>query len=142
MACALYDLGGLILARGELEPADREILILRTCARCGAEYEWGVHAVSYPPRVGISDAQVTATYRSTPDDPIFDTRQLLLMQIADELHDTSTLGDATWNAMADCFNEAQCLEVLLVAGFYHYISFTVNATQTAREPWAARFPTE
>jgi alkylhydroperoxidase family enzyme len=142
MARARSDLGGLILAHGELAPADREILILRTCARCGAEYEWGVHAVSYPPRLGISDAQVAATYRSTPKDPIFDARQSLLIQIADELHDTSTLDDAIWNSMAECFNEAQCLEVLLVAGFYHYISFTVNATQTAHEPWAARFPTK
>ncbi len=140
MARSLYDLGGLILARGVLEAADREMLILRTCARCGAEYEWGVHAVSYPPRVGINEQQVTATYTSTADDAIFDPRQSLLIRIADELHDTSTLCDATWEAMAASFDEPQCLEILLVAGFYHFISYTVNATQTAREPWAARFP--
>jgi len=140
MARSLLDLGGLILARGTLDPSDREILILRTCARCGAEYEWGVHAVSYPPRVGISEPQVAATSVSTADDPVFDARQRLLMQIADELHDTATLGDETWQAMESAFDEPQCLEILLVAGFYHFVSFTVNATRTELEPWAARFP--
>jgi alkylhydroperoxidase family enzyme len=140
MARALVDLGGFILARGALDPADREIVILRTCARCGAEYEWGVHAVSYPPRVGISPEQVAATFSSGPDDPVFDSRQALLVRISDALHETSTLDDDLWAEAATVFDEPQRLELLLVAGFYHFVSYVVNATRVEREPWAARFP--
>ena len=140
MAQAMFGLGGFILARGTLDPADREILILRTCARCGAEYEWGVHAVSYPPRLGIDEKQVAATFAAGPDASVFTERQALLVRISDELHDTSTLCEASWNEAAAVFDEAQLLEILLVAGFYHFISYAVNATGVTRESWAARFP--
>ena len=32
----------------------REIVIDRTCARCGCEYEWGVHVAFFAERVGLS----------------------------------------------------------------------------------------
>ena len=35
--------GGSLLDRGPLTLRQREIVIDRTCARCGCEYEWGVH---------------------------------------------------------------------------------------------------
>ncbi|MCX5740219.1 MAG: carboxymuconolactone decarboxylase family protein, partial [Proteobacteria bacterium] len=37
MAEALRGVGRYVLARGTLAPRDRELLILRTCARCNAE---------------------------------------------------------------------------------------------------------
>ena len=36
--------GGVLLYGGELPPRERELLILRTAANCGADYEWGQHA--------------------------------------------------------------------------------------------------
>ena len=140
LARVLFDVGGFILARGALDPADREIVILRTCARCGAEYEWGVHAVSYPPRLGITPEQVAATSASGPGDPVLSARQALLVRIADALHDTSTLDDELWAEAAGAFDEPQRLELTLVAGFYHFVSYIVNATRVEQEPWAARFP--
>jgi len=32
------------------------------------------------------------------------------------------------------------LEFMLVAGFYHFISFSVNTLEIEPEEWAARFP--
>ena len=32
----------------------RELLILRTTARCGAEYEWGVHVQVFAAKAGLS----------------------------------------------------------------------------------------
>ncbi|MFL6647240.1 MAG: hypothetical protein ACJ8KA_13575 [Sulfurifustis sp.] len=34
---------GSLLDRGPLSLRQREIVINRTCARCGFSYEWGVH---------------------------------------------------------------------------------------------------
>src|SRR5215212_6693673 len=53
--------GAYILNFGLLEALDREIVIHRTTARCGCEYEWGVHAVAYGRPLGLTDAQLWAT---------------------------------------------------------------------------------
>jgi alkylhydroperoxidase family enzyme len=140
MAEALRGVGRYVLAHGTLTPRDRELLILRTTARCSAEYEWGVHAVFFPPRVGLDAVQVAATRTDKPDDPSFDPRDRLLLALADALHDTSTVADELWNALAAEWSETQLLEALLVCGFYHLVSFTANATQLPNEPFAPSFP--
>ena len=40
--------GGYLLGRkAGLDLRDREVVINRVCARCGAEYEWGVHVAGW-----------------------------------------------------------------------------------------------
>jgi alkylhydroperoxidase family enzyme len=140
MAEGLRGLGSYILGHGTVEPRHREILILRTCARCGAEYEWGVHAVSFPPFLGIPEAQVRATATAGADDPAWTAEQRLLIRLADELHDGAHVSDALWHVLAEHWSEEQLLELVLIVGFYHLVSFTVNATGVAREDWAAPLP--
>jgi alkylhydroperoxidase family enzyme len=140
MAEALRGVGRYVLAHGTLDPRDRELLILRTTARCGAEYEWGVHAVFFPPRVGLDPASVAATRTGDAKDPAFAPRDALLVALADALHDASDVPDALWSALAAQWDETQLLEMLLVCGFYHLVSFTANATRLPNEPFAARFP--
>ncbi|MEV5297693.1 carboxymuconolactone decarboxylase family protein [Amycolatopsis methanolica] len=48
LASRMGALGAGLPAHGELPVADRELVIARTCARSGCEYEWGVHAVVFP----------------------------------------------------------------------------------------------
>jgi alkylhydroperoxidase family enzyme len=139
MAEALRAVGSYVLGRGTVDPRDREIVILRVCARCGAEYEWGVHAVSFPPFLEIPDAQVRATAGGAANDPVWTPRQALLVRLADELHDTARVSDELWAELGRHWNEVQLLELLLIAGFYHLVSFTANATGVECEPWAARF---
>ena len=98
--------------------------------------------MSYPPQLGISEEQVAATFSGNADSPEFSERQALLIKVSDELHDTSTLSDALWSQAASVFDDAQMLEILLVAGFYHFVSYAVNATGVEAESWAARFPSE
>ena len=139
MAEALRGVGRYLLANGTLAPRDRELLILRTCARCGSEYEWGVHAVFFPPRVGLDAAQVAATRTGRADDPVFPARDRLLLRLADALHDDANVSDPLWTALAAEWSEVHLLEMLLVCGFYHLVSFTANATRLELEPFGARF---
>ena len=44
----------------------REIVIDRTCARCGCEYEWGVHVAFFAQRAGLDEEQVRWHY-GTPE---------------------------------------------------------------------------
>jgi alkylhydroperoxidase/carboxymuconolactone decarboxylase family protein YurZ len=43
-------MAGSLLDRGSISLRSRELMILRVCARCGAEYEWGVHVATFLPR--------------------------------------------------------------------------------------------
>ena len=52
--------GGL-LDKGPLSLRQREIVIDRTTARLGCEYEWGVHIALFAERAGFSREQVAAT---------------------------------------------------------------------------------
>src|SRR5258708_503735 len=78
LASRMRPLGAGILGHGRVEPRDREIIILRTCARAGAEYEWGVHAVAFGEPLGLTDEQITATVHGAPDDPSWSAHEPLL----------------------------------------------------------------
>lgn len=134
-------IGAYILNFGRVEPLDREVLLHRTCARCGCEYEWGVHAVAYGRPLGMSDEQLRATVVDGPDAPVWSDRQRLLVRLADELHDTATVSEALWTELSDHWDSAQLLELIATAGFYHLVSFTANAACVQPEPYAEQFPT-
>jgi alkylhydroperoxidase family enzyme len=133
-------LGAALLSQGTLAPRDREIVLHRTCARCGSAYEWGVHVAAFARPLGFSDAQIRATAVGAPDDPAWSAREQLLVRATDELHDTSTISDSLWSALATEWTEEQLMEVLCVAGFYHAISYMTNACGIEGESFAEPFP--
>jgi alkylhydroperoxidase family enzyme len=133
-------LGAGILGHGRIEPRDREIVIHRTCARAGAEYEWGVHAVAFGKPLGLTDEQIAATVMGDADDPAWSEGDRLLVALVDELHDTCAVGAALWAALAERFSDDQLLELLIISGWYRLLSGVINAVGIEREAWAARFP--
>ena len=140
LASRMRAVGAGILGHGRVEPRDREIMIERTCARCGAEYEWGVHAVAFGNSVGLSDAQIAATARGAADDSVWSRRDALLIRLADELHDTCSVSDALWSTLSERYSDDQLLELVVTAGWYRLVSYVINGARVALEPWAARFP--
>src|SRR5271154_409431 len=52
---------GSLLDRGPLSLREREIVIDRTCALSGCEYEWGVHVATFGQAANLAEAQVRAT---------------------------------------------------------------------------------
>ncbi|WP_394825412.1 carboxymuconolactone decarboxylase family protein [Pendulispora albinea] len=141
LSARMRGLGGALLGRGTLPLRVRELLILRTCARCGAEYEWGVHVSAFAAAAGLSDEIVAGTAQRSPAD-LAETESAddLVQRFADELHDTHTVSERTWSSLAAHFDANALLEMLAVVGFYHTISFIVNAARIEHEPWAATFP--
>jgi alkylhydroperoxidase family enzyme len=140
LASRMRPLGAGILGHGLVEPRLREIMIHRTCARCGAEYEWGVHAIAFGQPLGLSDAQLAATVHGGPDDPIWSEPERAVLRLADELHDTARVSDATFAELERHFGPEQIIELVVTAGWYHTISFVIDAARVEREPWAMRFP--
>jgi 4-carboxymuconolactone decarboxylase len=132
--------GAYILNFGRVEPSEREILIHRTCARCGCEYEWGVHAAVFAEAVGLSPEQLDATVNSGSDDPVWTARQSLLVRLADELHDTGTASPDLWSALEAEWTAPELIELIAVCGFYHFVSFMANAPGVELEEAGRRFP--
>lgn len=123
--------------RLSLSMRDREIVIDRTCARCRCAYEWGVHVAFFADRVGLTTAQVTSLATGSSDDPCWvDERDRLLIDAVDALHDDATIGDELWARLAAELTDAQLLDLTMLCGWYHAISFTANAAGVAREEGA------
>jgi alkylhydroperoxidase family enzyme len=133
-------LGAGLLGHPRLDPRERELLILRTCARAGAEYEWGVHAVAFARPLGVSDEQIAASVLGSSDDPAWSAEDVLLIAAADALYETNGIPDRLWAALSERFGEDQLLELVIVAGWYRLISYVINAARVELEPWAERFP--
>jgi hypothetical protein len=79
---------GSLLDRGPLSLRHREIVIDRTCGRCGCPYEWGVHVAFFGERVALTPEQLRATVHGPPHDPVWSDEEKLLIRAVDELHDT------------------------------------------------------
>lgn len=129
--------GGL-LDPGAISLRDRELVILRTTALCGAEYEWGVHVAFFAGAAALTPAQVAATV--TGDPAPFSPGEQLLLALCEALHRTATIDDALWDRLAAERTPAQLVELIALAGQYHAIAFLVNALAIAHEPAAPRFP--
>src|SRR3954452_15063931 len=61
-------MAGGLLDRGSISLRSRELMILRTCARCGAEYEWGVHIAVFGAKAQCNPEQIRATVFGGADD--------------------------------------------------------------------------
>jgi hypothetical protein len=75
-----------------------------------------------------------------PDDPCWDADQSAVFRLSDELHETGTLSDALWESLAARFDEAQIVELIATAGWYHLIGYVCNGARVDLEEWGARFP--
>src|SRR5689334_2335153 len=53
-------MAGGLLDRGSITLRERELVIDRTCWRCGAEAEWGVHVTWFGPKAALSQAEIAA----------------------------------------------------------------------------------
>jgi len=141
LASRMRPLGAGILGSSARVPAPlREVMIHRTCALTGAEYEWGVHVIGFGRPLGLSEEQLYATVHGSFEDPCWDAEQSSVFRLADELHETSTVSDELWRSLTAHFDATQILELLVTAGWYHVISYVCNGVRVAPEEWAARFP--
>jgi 4-carboxymuconolactone decarboxylase len=140
LAARMRPLGAGILAHGTVPPHLRELMIDRTCALCGAEYEWGVHATAFGASVGLSEAQIASTAGAGAADPMWADAERAVLALAEELHEGSAISDQLFAALETHFSAAQILELAVTAGWYHTIAYVIATASVELEPWAQRFP--
>jgi alkylhydroperoxidase family enzyme len=131
---------GSLLDPGPLSLRHREIVIDRTCARAGCEYEWGVHVTAFAAAAHLSGEEVAATVDGGADALCWSAAERALVAAVDALHERACLDGAEWAQLRAHFDEAQVLEVLLLCGFYRTVAYVVGGLALPLEPGAARFP--
>jgi alkylhydroperoxidase family enzyme len=135
--------GGSLLDKGSpLSLRQREVVINRTTARCGCEYEWGVHIAGFAAHVGLDENQVAATVNGDANDPVWNDEESALIATVDALLDNKKLDDAQWQRLRTHFDEAQSLEIIQLVAFYHGVALICGALDLPLETNAARFPTK
>lgn len=124
---------GTHLLRGDVLTArEREIVILRVGYRCASEYEFAQHT-RLGGAAGLTDGEIAALASEEGlDSP--------LVALADELCAADVVSDATWERLAETYDETQLLELLVLAGYYRLVSGLLNSAGVALESEAAGWP--
>ncbi|AXQ28871.1 carboxymuconolactone decarboxylase family protein [Solimonas sp. K1W22B-7] len=133
-------LAGGLLDRGSIPLRLRELIILRTTALCGAEYEWGVHAAIYGGKAQLGREELQASVHGAADAPAWNREERLVLQLADALHHRCDVDEVLWAELRSAFAEDQLIELTMLAGLYHAVSFLVNVTRVPHEAFAPGFP--
>ena len=131
---------GSLLDRGPLSLREREIVIDRTCALTGCEYEWGVHIAAFAAAAHLTDEQIRATVLGKADAACWSAAEQALIAAVDALHVNATLDDAEFSALSAHYDDARIFEIILLCGFYRTVSYLANGLDLPLEEKAARFP--
>jgi len=132
--------GGSLLDRGPLSLRQREIVIDRTCALAGCEYEWGVHVKLFAAAAQLTEQQVRATVIEGASAPCWSGAEAALIRAVDALHARATLDDEEFRELAHHYDEAQILEIMMLCGQYRTIAYIARGVHIPLEPRAPRFP--
>ena len=131
---------GSLLDRGPLSLRQREIVIDRTCALNGCEYEWGVHVATFAQAARLTETEIRATVREAADAACWSAAEQALLAAVDALHLRATLSDDEFEGLASHYDEAKIFEIILLCGFYRTVSYLANGLRLPLEEKAARFP--
>ncbi|AMW14751.1 carboxymuconolactone decarboxylase [Streptomyces qaidamensis] len=124
--------GGQLLVSGRLPGEVRELLILRTAWNTGSRYEWGRH-LPLARAEGVTDADIDRIGEG-PEAAGWTDLQRHLIRAADELNRDATMSDPTWESLAEHFDDAELIEIVMLVGQYHMVAFFLNATGVELEP--------
>lgn len=128
--------------RAALSLRHRELVIDPRDRALQRGYEWGIHIAGYAGRAGLSDEQVASLVAGSPavacwTDPVADRAVVATL---DALRQCADVDDAEWQMLLDAVGEDAAVDLLLVCGWCHAISFAVNALRLPAGPGTAALP--
>ncbi len=117
---------GLLLNKGLLPGREREIVVLRVGWNCQSVYEFGQHTI-IGRREGLTDAEIVALTKPRSEFT-WPTDDAALVALADDLCTDDCVSDATWAALTPRWNDAEMVELVMLAGTYRLVSGFLNST--------------
>ena len=133
-----YKFGSYLQRDSLLPPKTRELLILRTAALTGAEYEWG-HHVEAAQKAGFSAAEIRRI-KSGPDASGWSEEHAAVLRAADELRRETFVSDRTWATLARHYDTKRLIEIIYTSGGYTMTALAINSLGIQLEPGFPRFP--
>jgi len=97
-----------------------------------------VHIAAFAAKAGLDAEQIRSLAGGSPADDCWSPEDRAVLAAVDELHATSDLSDEAWADLVAAAGQDGALDLLLVCGWYHAISFTVRALRLPLEPGTAR----
>ena len=131
---------GSLLDRGPLSLRQREIVIDRTTALNGCEYECGVHVAIVAGPARLTQDEVRATVLDDAESSCWSPAEQAMIAAVDALHHRATLDDSEFAALSAHYDNAQIMEIMLLCGFYRTVSYLANGLRLPLEANATRFP--
>lgn len=104
-----------VIRGSNLPPRDREVLVLRLLGLCDEVYELHHHEM-IARGASMTEAEIAAA--KAGEGAELSAFDLALCRAAEELLRDTRIGDATWAALADRYNEEQLMEVVFLGGCY------------------------
>jgi alkylhydroperoxidase family enzyme len=140
-AAGIHGWGSYYLSRrSALSLRHRELVIDRTTALCGAEYEWGIHVAVFAAKAGLTDDQVRSLTAGTAADPCWtDPADRAVIAAVDALHARNDLTDQEWTPLIDAVGPDGAIDLMLICGWYHAISYVARAARLHPEPGSPTF---
>ena len=127
-----------VLFEGGLPRRIVELVVLRMGWNCQSVYEFGQHTV-IGRACGLTDDEIVGLTRPVDRHP-WTADDRALIALADDLHEDDCVTDATWVALAARWDDAQLIELLVVAGFYRLVSGFLNSTGVQLDAGIPGFP--
>lgn len=132
--------GSMSAGPSPLSAREREIVIDRTAAKTGNEYEWGIHTRLFAGKAELTPGQVRSTFDGYADDGNWSEAEAVLIATVDALIDRRRLTDAEFTRASACFDTAHLLEIVQLVAYYQGIGLIVGALDLQPETGMPRFP--
>ena len=113
------------LLKSSLSARDRELVILRAGWVSQSPYEWAQHN-RIALEVGLSQEEIDRVKIGSVAAE-WGQREKTLLASVDELLETKSLNDKSWDAVTEHFSDAQVLDIIFTAGNYMTLAMALNA---------------
>ncbi len=114
-----------LTVHGTLPPRERELAILRVGWLCGAPYEFGEH-VHIGRGIGLT-ADDFAAVKIGSIDPHWTAHERAILSAVEELHSDARISTATWDKLAQCYDDQQLIELPILIGHYKQTAYVQNS---------------
>ncbi|MHB8465810.1 MAG: carboxymuconolactone decarboxylase family protein [Acidimicrobiales bacterium] len=122
---AYHTFNGHVLFASTLSPRQRELLVLRTAAIRGCEYEWKQHVI-----LGADAGLLPAEIDRIAEGPAADGWSPLdqaMVRAVDELVGDARVGDETWAVLATELDEQQLMDLVFTVGAYDLLAMALRS---------------
>lgn len=122
-------LGGRLMFDSVLPDRRRELVVLRTAGLTGCAYELAAHR-ALGRTAGLDAGEVEAAV--DPTLPwAWGAADAALLRVVDEVCAGADVGDAAWLELELVLDEAGCVELLVLVGFYRLLAGVLNGARVA-----------